>query len=172
MPDLVCESHDEHCVAVCPEACRVALHIQPNYKAVVYNIAMIPQKSADMLFGLPTRKPTLNDLKLSIEQATNAQTYVATSQYSYVVCTLGHPGAGKCLGTSLRSCHTCNEADCQWKIPCQIKEFFDAGIIMTFIGDLNEGLPSSHIGKWLERGQEGAGPFDFGWSLSTSEGDL
>lgn len=58
-------------------ACRKALHIQPNDKAVVYNIAMIQQKSAEMLFGLPTTKRTLKDLKRSIEQATNAQKYVA-----------------------------------------------------------------------------------------------
>jgi RNA polymerase-associated protein CTR9 len=43
----------------------------------VYNIAMIQQKSAEMLFGLPTTKRTLKDLKRSIEQATNAQKYVA-----------------------------------------------------------------------------------------------
>jgi hypothetical protein len=76
------------------------------------------------------------------------------------------------LGTSLRTSNTGNEADCQWKIPCQLKEFFDAGIIMAIISNLNESLPSSHIGKWLKMGKEGAGPFDFAWSLGTSQGDL
>ncbi|KAK7006015.1 Tetratricopeptide repeat protein 1 [Favolaschia claudopus] len=50
-----------------------ALHIQPNDKAVLYNIAMIQQKSAEMLFGLPTTKRTLKDLKRSIDLAQNAQ---------------------------------------------------------------------------------------------------
>ncbi|KAJ7140486.1 RNA polymerase II-associated protein [Mycena crocata] len=57
---------------------QMALHIQPNDKAVIYNIAMIQQKSAEMLFGLPTTKRTLKDLKRSIEQATNAQKLFAS----------------------------------------------------------------------------------------------
>ncbi|KAJ7467095.1 RNA polymerase II-associated protein [Mycena latifolia] len=57
---------------------QMALHIQPNDKAVVYNIAMIQQKSAEMLFGLPTTKRTLKDLKRSIEQANNAQKLFAS----------------------------------------------------------------------------------------------
>ncbi|KAJ6625349.1 RNA polymerase II-associated protein [Mycena sp. CBHHK59/15] len=57
---------------------QMALHIQPNDKAVVYNIAMIQQKSAEMLFGLPTTKRTLKDLKRSIEHATNAQKLFAS----------------------------------------------------------------------------------------------
>jgi hypothetical protein len=43
---------------------------------------------------------------------------------------------------------------------------------MALISNLNEGLLSSNIGKWLERGKKGAGPFDFAWSLGTSQGDL
>ncbi|KAJ7658031.1 RNA polymerase II-associated protein, partial [Mycena rosella] len=57
---------------------QMALHIQPNDKAVVYNIAMIQQKSAEMLFSLPTTKRTLKDLKRSIEQANNAQKLFAS----------------------------------------------------------------------------------------------
>ncbi|KAF8212535.1 RNA polymerase II-associated protein [Mycena galopus ATCC 62051] len=57
---------------------QLALHIQPNDKAVVYNIAMIQQKSAEMLFGLPTMKRTLKDLKRSIELAHNAQKLFAS----------------------------------------------------------------------------------------------
>ncbi|KAJ7092047.1 hypothetical protein B0H15DRAFT_799778 [Mycena belliarum] len=37
--------------------------IQPNNKAVLYDIAMIQQKSAEMLFGSRTTKRTLKDLK-------------------------------------------------------------------------------------------------------------
>jgi hypothetical protein len=80
--------------------------------------------------------------------------------------------SGKVPGHILQTQQPRNEADCQWQIPCHLKEFFDAGIIMAFIGDLNEGLLSSHIGKWLERGQERLGPFDFARSLSTSQSDL
>ncbi|KAJ7028536.1 RNA polymerase II-associated protein [Mycena alexandri] len=57
---------------------QMALHIQPNDKAVVYNIAMIQQKSAEMLFSLPTTKRTLKDLKRSIDQALNAQKLFAS----------------------------------------------------------------------------------------------
>ncbi|KAJ7933907.1 RNA polymerase II-associated protein, partial [Mycena leptocephala] len=57
---------------------QMALHIQPNDKAVVYNIAMIQQKSAEMLFGLPTTKRTLKDLRRSIDLALNAQKLFAS----------------------------------------------------------------------------------------------
>ncbi|KAJ6594521.1 RNA polymerase II-associated protein [Mycena capillaripes] len=57
---------------------QMALHIQPNDKAVVYNIAMIQQKSAEMLFSLPTKKRTLKDLKRSIDLALNAQKLFAS----------------------------------------------------------------------------------------------
>ncbi|KAJ7049931.1 RNA polymerase II-associated protein [Mycena amicta] len=55
-----------------------ALHILPNDKAVVYNIAMIQQKSVELMFALPTTKRTLKDLKRSIEHATNAQKLFAS----------------------------------------------------------------------------------------------
>ncbi|KAF7315939.1 RNA polymerase II-associated protein [Mycena indigotica] len=55
-----------------------ALHILPSDKAVVYNIAMIQQKSVELMFALPTTKRTLKDLKRSIEHATNAQKLFAT----------------------------------------------------------------------------------------------
>jgi RNA polymerase-associated protein CTR9 len=50
-----------------------ALHIQPADKAVVYNIAMIQQKSAELLFSLPTVKRTLPDLQRGIARAVHAQ---------------------------------------------------------------------------------------------------
>ncbi|KAF7322161.1 RNA polymerase II-associated protein [Mycena kentingensis (nom. inval.)] len=55
-----------------------ALHILPNDKAVIYNIAMIQQKSVEMMFALPTTKRTLKDLKRSIEHANNAQKLFAS----------------------------------------------------------------------------------------------
>jgi len=50
-----------------------ALHIQPADKAVVYNIAMIQQKSAELLFSLPSAKRTLADLERGIARAVHAQ---------------------------------------------------------------------------------------------------
>jgi len=50
-----------------------ALHLQPGDKAITYNIAMIQQKSAEMLFALPPNKRSLSDLQRVIEQASHAQ---------------------------------------------------------------------------------------------------
>ena len=50
-----------------------ALHIQPADKAVVYNIAMIQQKSAELLFSLPPAKRSLADLERGIARAVHAQ---------------------------------------------------------------------------------------------------
>ena len=50
-----------------------ALHIQPIDKAVVYNIAMIQQKSAELLFSLTPAKRTLADLERGIARAVHAQ---------------------------------------------------------------------------------------------------
>jgi RNA polymerase-associated protein CTR9 len=50
-----------------------ALHLQPADKAVVYNIAMIQQKSAELLFSLQPGKRTLADLERGIARATHAQ---------------------------------------------------------------------------------------------------
>ncbi|KAM6502121.1 RNA polymerase II-associated protein [Amanita muscaria] len=52
---------------------QMALHIQPWDKAIVYNIAMIQQKSAEMLFAISPSKRTLKDLERVIEQAVHAQ---------------------------------------------------------------------------------------------------
>ncbi|KAJ7582968.1 RNA polymerase II-associated protein [Mycena floridula] len=59
-----------------------ALHVQPNDKAVVYNIAMIQQKSAEMLFLLPPAKRTLKDLQNVIERAGHAQNTSTVVPYS------------------------------------------------------------------------------------------
>jgi len=50
-----------------------ALHLQPGDKAIMYNIAMTQQKSAEMLFALPPNKRSLSDLQRVIEQASHAQ---------------------------------------------------------------------------------------------------
>ncbi|KAJ3576752.1 hypothetical protein NP233_g216 [Leucocoprinus birnbaumii] len=55
-----------------------ALHNQPGDKAIMYNIAMIQQKSAEMLFALPPNKRSLADLQRVIEQASHAQKIFAS----------------------------------------------------------------------------------------------
>jgi hypothetical protein len=50
-----------------------ALHIQPNDKAIVYNIAMVQQKAAEMLFAISPAKRSLGDLQRAIDQAAHAQ---------------------------------------------------------------------------------------------------
>ncbi|PPQ73427.1 hypothetical protein CVT24_008133 [Panaeolus cyanescens] len=55
-----------------------ALFIHPNDKAIVYNIAMIQQKSAELLFSIPVAKRTLKDLQRVIQQATHAQKVFAS----------------------------------------------------------------------------------------------
>ena len=50
-----------------------ALYLQPVDKAIVYNIAMIQQKSAELLFSLQPGKRTLADLERGIARAVHAQ---------------------------------------------------------------------------------------------------
>ncbi|KAN0091495.1 hypothetical protein V8E55_005061 [Tylopilus felleus] len=52
---------------------QTALHMQPSDKAIMYNIAMIQQKTAELMFGLGPAKRTLKDLEWSIVQANHAQ---------------------------------------------------------------------------------------------------
>ncbi len=53
-----------------------AMHISPGDKVIVYNIAMIQQKSAEMLFSIEPGKRRLHDLQRVIDQAGHAQKYV------------------------------------------------------------------------------------------------
>ncbi|KAH0828123.1 hypothetical protein J3R83DRAFT_3795 [Lanmaoa asiatica] len=55
---------------------QTALHVQPSDKAIMYNIAMIQQKTAELMFGLGPAKRTLKDLEWAIAQANHAQRYV------------------------------------------------------------------------------------------------
>ncbi|KAF8306266.1 TPR-like protein [Clavulina sp. PMI_390] len=52
---------------------QMAIHLQPNDKAVLYNVAMIEQKAAELLFGLPPDRRKLSDLRVGINHATHAQ---------------------------------------------------------------------------------------------------
>lgn len=46
-----------------------AHHLQPADLSILYNIAMIQQKSAEMLFAIPSQKRTLKELKEAIDGA-------------------------------------------------------------------------------------------------------
>ncbi|KAK1229557.1 protein required for normal CLN1 and CLN2 G1 cyclin expression [Marasmius sp. AFHP31] len=71
---------DQSYPAICKalECAQKALHVQPNDKAILYNIAMIQQKSAEMLFSLKPEKRKLEDLTRVIEQASHAQRLFAS----------------------------------------------------------------------------------------------
>jgi RNA polymerase-associated protein CTR9 len=51
---------------------KQAMHIQPSDRAILYNIAMIQQKAAEMLLALEPSKRTLDELKAALEQAQQA----------------------------------------------------------------------------------------------------
>ncbi|KAF9269021.1 RNA polymerase II-associated protein [Marasmius fiardii PR-910] len=70
------QSYSAICTAL--QYAQKALHFQPNDKAILYNIAMIQQKSAEMLFLLKPEKRKLDDLQRVIEQATHAQKLFAS----------------------------------------------------------------------------------------------
>jgi RNA polymerase-associated protein CTR9 len=56
-----------------------AMHIQPSDRAILYNIAMIQQKSAELLFSLEPSKRTTEELKVAIDHAQQAVKYVFIS---------------------------------------------------------------------------------------------
>ncbi|WVR04975.1 hypothetical protein IAU60_001987 [Kwoniella sp. DSM 27419] len=49
-----------------------AMHIQPSDRAILYNIAMIQQKAAEMLFSLDVSKRTSEELDIALKQAQQA----------------------------------------------------------------------------------------------------
>ncbi|KAK8870014.1 hypothetical protein IAR55_000584 [Kwoniella newhampshirensis] len=52
--------------------CQHAMHVQPSDRAILYNIAMIQQKAAEMLFSLEPSKRTLEELQVGLKQAQQA----------------------------------------------------------------------------------------------------
>ncbi|AAW41751.1 hypothetical protein CNBB5210 [Cryptococcus deneoformans B-3501A] len=52
--------------------CQKAMHIHPADRAILYNIAMIQQKAAEMLFSLDCSKRTLEELTIALKQAQQA----------------------------------------------------------------------------------------------------
>ena len=50
------------------------MHLQPSDRAILYNIAMILQKGAELLLGLDPSKRTLNELHAAVTQAEQAVT--------------------------------------------------------------------------------------------------
>ncbi|KAI0948961.1 hypothetical protein AcW1_008691 [Taiwanofungus camphoratus] len=55
-----------------------AYRLHPFDKAIMYNIAMIQQKAAEMLLSIPPAKRSLKDLSQAIEQAAHAQKLFAS----------------------------------------------------------------------------------------------
>ncbi|KAF8760293.1 Tetratricopeptide repeat [Rhizoctonia solani] len=55
-----------------------ASHLAPTDKSIVYNIAMIEQKAAEMLFALPPDKRTLVDLESAVQHAGHSQKLFAS----------------------------------------------------------------------------------------------
>ncbi|EMD33781.1 hypothetical protein CERSUDRAFT_117863 [Gelatoporia subvermispora B] len=55
-----------------------AYHLHPWDKAILYNIAMIQQKAAEMLLSVPPAKRSLKELERAIEQAGHAQKLFAS----------------------------------------------------------------------------------------------
>ncbi|EPQ57686.1 hypothetical protein GLOTRDRAFT_127515 [Gloeophyllum trabeum ATCC 11539] len=55
-----------------------ALHLRPMDKVTLYNIAMIQQKAAEMMFALDTTKRSLQELQRAIEHAGHAQKLFAS----------------------------------------------------------------------------------------------
>ncbi|KAK4687282.1 RNA polymerase-associated protein CTR9, partial [Tremellales sp. Uapishka_1] len=52
--------------------CQKAMHLQPSDRAILYNIAMIQQKAAEMLLGLDPSRRTLEELNIALGQAQQA----------------------------------------------------------------------------------------------------
>ena len=50
-----------------------ALHLHPQDKATLYNIAMIEQKAAEMLLPMAPAKRSLKEMQLAVQQAIHAQ---------------------------------------------------------------------------------------------------
>ncbi|KAG6813289.1 hypothetical protein H0H92_012444 [Tricholoma furcatifolium] len=57
---------------------QMAYYLQPSDKAILYNIAMVQQKSAEMLFAISPAKRSLKDLQYVIDQAAQAQKLFAS----------------------------------------------------------------------------------------------
>lgn len=52
------------------------MHIQPSDRAILYNIAMIQQKSAELLFSLEPSKRTTEELQVAVKHAQQAVKWV------------------------------------------------------------------------------------------------
>lgn len=50
------------------------MHIQPSDRAILYNMAMILQKGAELLLGLEPSKRTLEELGVAVNHAQQAAT--------------------------------------------------------------------------------------------------
>ncbi|KAI0267054.1 hypothetical protein BC834DRAFT_92917 [Gloeopeniophorella convolvens] len=82
-----------------------ALHLTPADKAIVYNIAMIQQKSAELLFALPPAKRTLAELQHGTARAATRRSCSARSRAR-------RPARCRTTATSRRSARSTRTACC------------------------------------------------------------
>jgi len=54
------------------------MHLLPSDRAILYNIAMIQQKAAEMLFALEPSRRTLDELNVALKQAQQAAKLVCS----------------------------------------------------------------------------------------------
>jgi RNA polymerase-associated protein CTR9 len=59
---------------------RAAALLAPADSSITYNVAMLEQKAAELLFAVPPAKRSLPDLTAAIEQASHAQQCVLFCQ--------------------------------------------------------------------------------------------
>jgi hypothetical protein len=88
------------------------MHIQPHDKAILFNVAMIQQKAAEMLTQLPVERRTLAELNAGLQQASHSQKYDLFSSSFSPLLPLDDadirlsPPRGCCPGSSLPSRRT------------------------------------------------------------------
>jgi RNA polymerase-associated protein CTR9 len=58
--------------------CMKAAHLKPHDKAILHNVAMIQQKSAEIVLGLEPSKRSLQEVEQVIEQAESSTTCVVS----------------------------------------------------------------------------------------------
>lgn len=71
-----------------------ALHITPNEKVNLYNVAMIEQKGLEMLLAIQPAKRTLTDLNRAVAQGVHAQKCVSEPE-EIIILTIHLPGCSR-----------------------------------------------------------------------------
>ncbi|OSX65808.1 hypothetical protein POSPLADRAFT_1064500 [Postia placenta MAD-698-R-SB12] len=102
-----------------------AFHLHPYDKAIIYNIAMIQQKAAEMLLSIAPAKRSLKELQRAIEQASHAQklfTSLAADKSPLVPYNRDMADQRRKYGDSmLRKCDEHLAAQRKWEAEAQAK---------------------------------------------------